>query len=89
LCCAPVLLRVIVCWAWFQWAPVVPGVIVCGGGAVMLAAAHNDEPAAEHAHAADRFAREIVRILTVCVVRSRRLMGRPLGGNQAVSYYDL
>ena len=34
---------------------------------------------AEHAHAADRCAREIVRILTVLVVRSRRLMGRPFG----------
>jgi hypothetical protein len=30
-------------------------------------------------HAADRFAREIIAILTVCVARSRRLMGRPLG----------
>jgi len=35
--------------------------------------------AAEHAHAADRFAREIVGFLTVCIARSRRLMGRPLG----------
>jgi len=35
--------------------------------------------AAEHAHAADRFAREIVGILTVAAVRSQRLMGRPLG----------
>ena len=34
---------------------------------------------AEHAHAADRFAREIIRFLTVAVVRSRRLMGIPLG----------
>ena len=45
----------------------------------MRVAAHNDEPAAEHAPAADRFAREIAGILTVCVVRSRRLMGKPLG----------
>jgi hypothetical protein len=35
---------------------------------------------AEHAHAADRFAREIVRILTVVVARSRLLMGNPLDG---------
>ena len=34
---------------------------------------------AEHAHAADRFAREIVRFLTVVAVRSRRLMSRPFG----------
>jgi hypothetical protein len=34
---------------------------------------------AQHAHAADRFAREIIAILAVIVVRSRRLMGRPLG----------
>jgi hypothetical protein len=35
--------------------------------------------AAEHAHAADRFAHEIVCILTLLAVRSRRLMGNPLG----------
>jgi len=35
--------------------------------------------AAEHAHAADRFAREIGGILTLLPARSRRLMGRPLG----------
>ena len=35
---------------------------------------------AEHAHAADRFARKIVGFLTVIVVRLRRLMGKPLGG---------
>jgi hypothetical protein len=34
---------------------------------------------AEHAHAADRFAREIDGILTVTAVRSRRLMGNPFG----------
>ena len=34
---------------------------------------------AEHAHAADRFAREILAILTVSAVRSRRLMGMPFG----------
>jgi len=39
--------------------------------------------AAEHAHAADRFAREIIRILVAVVMRSRRLMGRPLGGNRS------
>jgi len=37
--------------------------------------------ATEHAHAADRFAREIIAILTAFVVRLRRLMGRPLGGS--------
>jgi hypothetical protein len=36
---------------------------------------------AEHAPAADRFAREIVGFLTVIVVRLRRLMGKPLGGD--------
>ena len=46
----------------------------------MLAADGNKRPAAEHAPAADRFAREIVGFLTVCVARSRRLMGNPLGG---------
>ena len=46
----------------------------------MRVADGNERPAAEHAHAADRFARKIVGILTVCVVRSRRLMGKPLGG---------
>jgi len=35
---------------------------------------------AEHAHAADRCAREIGGILTAFVARSRRLMGRPFGG---------
>ena len=45
----------------------------------MRVAARNEEPAAEHAHAADRFAREIVGFLTVVVARSRRLMGKPLG----------
>jgi hypothetical protein len=36
---------------------------------------------AEQAHAADRFAREILAILTVSAARSRRLMGKPLGGS--------
>jgi hypothetical protein len=36
---------------------------------------------AEHAHAADRFAREIVLFLAVLVARSRRLNGNPFGGN--------
>ena len=35
---------------------------------------------AQPAHAADRFAHEIVGFLTVSVMRSRRLMGNPLGG---------
>jgi hypothetical protein len=43
---------------------------------------HN-EAAAEQAHAADRFAREIIGILTVFAARLRRLMGRPLGGARA------
>jgi hypothetical protein len=34
---------------------------------------------AQHAVATDRFAREIVRILAVCVARLRRLNGRPFG----------
>jgi len=33
------------------------------------------------AHAADRFAREIIAILTVSAARSRRLMGKPFGGS--------
>jgi len=41
---------------------------------------HN-QVAVQQAHAADRFAREIVGFLTVAVVRSRRLMGRPLDGS--------
>jgi hypothetical protein len=78
-CGVPVVPRVIVCWAWFNRTPVVPGMIPCGGGSHMRVAARNDEPAAEPAHAADRCARAIVGILTVCAVRSRRLMGTPLG----------
>jgi hypothetical protein len=47
----------------------------------MRVATRNDgDQPAEHAHAADRCARTIVGILTVSVVRLRRLMGRPLGG---------
>ena len=39
--------------------------------------------AAEQAHAADRFARKIVGILTRSdAARSRRLMGRPLDAHQ-------
>src|SRR5205085_2500005 len=38
---------------------------------------------AEHAHAADRCAREILGFLTVCVARLRRLMGNPLGGSHS------
>jgi hypothetical protein len=34
---------------------------------------------AEHAHAADRFAHEIIAILAVFVMRLRRLMGKPFG----------
>src|SRR5438552_10874123 len=41
----------------------------------------NRAAAAEHAHAADRFAREIVGFSTACAVRLRRLMGRPFGGS--------
>ncbi len=36
------------------------------------------EAAAQPAVAADRFAREISAILTVCVMRSRQLNGNPL-----------
>jgi hypothetical protein len=37
--------------------------------------------AAEHAVAADRFAREILAcLMTFCAARSRRLNGNPLGG---------
>jgi hypothetical protein len=46
----------------------------------MRAAKGNEKPAAEQAHAADRFAREIGGILPVGAVRSQRLMGRPFGG---------
>jgi len=43
--------------------------------------------AAEHAHAADRFAREIIGFLTFFAVRSRRLMGNPLGaGHRCCTY---
>jgi hypothetical protein len=49
----------------------------------MRVAKANERPAAEPAHAADRFAREIVPFLTVFVVRSRRLMGNPLGRHSA------
>jgi hypothetical protein len=38
------------------------------------------EPAAQPAVPADRFARKIVRILAVCVMRLRQLNGNPLGG---------
>ena len=55
------------------------GVIACQRGAVMRLADRNERPAAEHAHAADRFAHEIIGILTVSAMRSRRLMGNPLG----------
>jgi hypothetical protein len=44
----------------------------------------NEKPAAEHAHAADRFAREIEGILTVAAARSQQLMGRALGHTQPV-----
>jgi len=42
-------------------------------------ACHDISRAVQHAHAADRFAREIVGILTAVAMRLRRLMGRPLG----------
>ena len=59
----------------------------CQRGMVQVWSAHaGDNPkesdrSAEHAHAADRFAREISAILTDSIVRSRRLMGNPLGHN--------
>jgi len=40
--------------------------------------------AAQPAHAADRFAHEIGRILTVFAVRSRRLMGKAFGTRGSV-----
>jgi len=43
---------------------------------------------AQPAHAADCFAREIIAILTVVVVRSRRLMGNPLGRTLSVPHPD-
>jgi hypothetical protein len=55
------------------------GVIACWCGAVMRAAPQRRKPAAQPAVPADRFAREIVRILTAFAVRSRQLMGNPLG----------
>ena len=48
-------------------------VILCRGGAVMRVTDGNERPAAEHAHATDRFAREIVGFLT-------RLLWRACGG---------
>jgi hypothetical protein len=39
-----------------------------------------DDRSAEHGVAADRCAREIIRFLTVCVARLRRLNGTPFGG---------
>ncbi len=66
--------------AWFRLTPVVPARVVpvwsahAGGNPSEL------DRSAEHAHAADRFAREIVGILALSyAARSRRLMGRPLG----------
>jgi len=41
---------------------------------------NDGDRSAEHAHAADRCAREIVAFLTVRMARLRRLMGRPFGG---------
>jgi len=67
--------------AWFRLTPVVPARVVpvwsahAGGNPSEL------DRSAEHAHAADRFAREIVGILALSyAARSRRLMGRPVGG---------
>jgi len=45
--------------------------------------------AAQPAHAADRFAREIIGILTVYAVRLRRLMGRPLDGTPSNPFHAL
>ena len=44
---------------------------------------------AEHAHAADRFAREIEGFLTLLAVRSRRLMGNPLARSYHTSAITL
>ena len=44
------------------------------------------QSAVQHAHATDRFAREIIAILTLSyAARSRRLMRNPLGGDYQTS----
>ena len=45
--------------------------------------------AAEHAHAADRFAREILAILERDTTRSRRLMRNPFGAQPDTSSLSL
>jgi hypothetical protein len=47
----------------------------------LLAASEQRPSAAQPAVPADRFAREIVRFLTVCAARSRQLNANPFGGN--------
>ena len=95
LCYVPVVGSAIPCGAWFGSRPVVPSVIpdargsderpLCRRDSVPVWSAHAGgnqnagDRSAEHAHAADRFAREIVGFLTVSAVRSRRLMGIPFG----------
>ena len=87
LCGAPVLGRVIVCWAWFRLTPVMPGVIPDGrdtderslcqvcyhAGVVGACHSHPNEldRSAEHAVAADRFAREIVEFWIHFLWRAR------------------
>jgi len=81
--------------AWFRLKSVVPGVLPegCGSdrtpvvpvwyqdGVVGACGQHPNERdrSAEHADAADRCARKIVRILTLLLARSRRLIGKPFG----------
>jgi len=66
--------------AWFQ-----PNARCAACGSVEVWSAHatgnpkERDRSAEPAHAADRFAREIIGILTVAAVRLRRLMGNPFG----------
>ena len=57
------------------------GVVPGGCGRRMLVATQNACRAAEPAYAADRFAREIIRFLTLSAARSRQLNGSPLGGS--------
>ncbi len=55
----------------------------------MIPSSHVDERhAAEPAVPADRFAREILAILAVCVMRSRQLNGKPFGSCHTRHYIE-
>ena len=60
------------------------------GGVVGTCHSHANDRcrSTEHAHAADRFAHEIIGFLTLFAMRLRRLMGNPLGGRKAVLYHS-